>query len=31
MYYEANYVDQDTGKSDDDRTAFMAVLKYDII
>ena len=31
MYYEANYVDKDTGKSDDDRTAFMAVLKYDII
>ena len=31
MYYEANYVDQDTDTSDDDRTAFMAVLKYDII
>ena len=31
MYYEINSVDNDTGNSDDDRTALMAVLKYDII
>ena len=31
MYYEVNNVDADTGDSDDDRTAVMAVLKYDII
>jgi predicted porin len=31
MYYEANYIDRDTDDSDDDRTAVMAVLKYDII
>ena len=31
MYYELNYIDNDTGDSDDDRTAAMAVLKYDII
>ena len=31
MYYELNNVDNDTGDSDDDRTAIMAVLKYDII
>ena len=31
MYYEVNTVDQDSGDSDDDRTALMAVLKYDII
>jgi len=31
MYYEINYIDNDTGDSDDDRTAVMAVLKYDII
>ncbi|MGI9570490.1 MAG: porin [Desulfobulbia bacterium] len=30
-YYEVNHVDNDTGDSDDDRTAIMAVLKYDII
>jgi predicted porin len=30
-YYEFNYIDQDSGDSDDDRTAVMAVLKYDII
>ena len=30
-YYEINYIDNDTGDSDDDRTAVMAVLKYDII
>jgi predicted porin len=30
-YYEFNYIDRDTGDSDDDRTAVMAVLKYDII
>jgi len=30
-YYEFNDVDNDTGNSDDDRTAIMAVLKYDII
>jgi len=30
-YYEFNYIDNDTGDSDDDRTAVMAVLKYDII
>ena len=31
LWYEANYIDFDTGNSDDDRTALMAVLKYDII
>jgi predicted porin len=31
MYYEVNSKDADTGDSDDDYTAFMAVLKYDII
>jgi predicted porin len=31
MYFEANFIDNDTGESDDDRTALMAVLKYDII
>jgi predicted porin len=31
MYYEIAYSDNDTGHSDDDRTAAMAVLKYDII
>jgi predicted porin len=31
MYFEANAIDNDTGNSDDDRTALMAVLKYDII
>ena len=31
MYYEINYIDNDTGNSNDDRTAVMAVLKYDII
>ena len=31
MYYELAYTDNDTGDSDDDRTAGMAVLKYDII
>ena len=31
MYYEVNYIDNDTGDSDADRTAVMAVLKYDII
>jgi predicted porin len=31
MYYELNAIDNDTGHSDDDRTAAMAVLKYDII
>jgi predicted porin len=31
MYYEIAYTDNDTGDSDDDRTAAMAVLKYDII
>ena len=31
MWYELNYIDNDTGDSDDDRTAIMAVLKYDII
>ena len=31
MYFEANFIDNDTGDSDDDRTALMAVLKYDII
>ncbi len=30
-YYEFNYIDNDTDDSDDDRTAVMAVLKYDII
>jgi len=30
-YYEFNYIDNDTDDSDDDRTAIMAVLKYDII
>ena len=30
-YYEVNYIDNDSGDSDDDRTAIMAVLKYDII
>ena len=30
-YYELNYIDNDTGRGDDDRTAVMAVLKYDII
>ena len=31
MYYELNSIDNDTGNSDDDRMAIMAVLKYDII
>ena len=31
MYFELNQIDNDTGDSDDDRTAAMAVLKYDII
>ena len=31
MYYELNSIDNDTGNSDDDRMALMAVLKYDII
>jgi len=31
MYYEINHVDQDSDQSSDDRTAVMAVLKYDII
>ena len=31
MYFELNHIDNDTGDSDDDRTAGMAVLKYDII
>jgi len=31
MYYELNYVDKDTNEDEDDRTAVMAVLKYDII
>jgi predicted porin len=31
MYYEASQIDNDTSDSDDDRTALMAVLKYDII
>ena len=31
MWYEINTIDNDTGDSDDDRTAIMAVLKYDII
>jgi predicted porin len=31
MYYELNHRDNDTGDSDDDVTAGMAVLKYDII
>ena len=31
MYYEVNTKDNDTGNSDDDYSAFMAVLKYDII
>jgi predicted porin len=31
MWYELNYIDNDTGDSDDDRTAVMAVLSYDII
>jgi predicted porin len=31
MYFELNDIDNDTGNSDDDRTAVMAVLKYDII
>lgn len=31
MWYEINSIDNDTGDSDDDRTALMAVLKYDII
>ena len=31
MYFELNSIDNDTGNSDDDRTAVMAVLKYDII
>ncbi len=30
-YYEINTVDDDSGDSDTDRTALMAVLKYDII
>jgi predicted porin len=30
-YYEIAQTDADTGNSDDDRTAIMAVLKYDII
>jgi predicted porin len=31
MYYELGVTDADSGDSDDDRTAVMAVLKYDII
>jgi predicted porin len=31
MWYEINHEDQDAGTSDFDRTAVMAVLKYDII
>jgi len=31
MYYEVNTMDKDTGDSDDDYMAVMAVLKYDII
>ena len=31
MYYEINSKDADTGNSDDDSMALMAVLKYDII
>lgn len=31
MYYEVATTEADTGNSDDDRTAIMAVLKYDII
>jgi hypothetical protein len=31
MYYEFHSLDNDTDDSDDDRTAIMAVLKYDII
>ena len=31
MYYEINHIDKDTDQSSDDRTAVMAVLKYDII
>ncbi len=31
LWYEINHIDNDTGDSDDDRTAIMAVLKYDII
>jgi predicted porin len=31
MYYELAQTEADTGDSDDDRTAIMAVLKYDII
>jgi predicted porin len=31
MWYELNYKDADTDDDDDDRTAIMAVLKYDII
>jgi hypothetical protein len=31
MYYEINHIDQDSDRSSDDRTAVMAVLKYDII
>ncbi len=31
MYYEINSKDSDTGNSDDDEMAVMAVLKYDII
>ena len=31
MYYELNYIDNDSGNTKDDRTAVMAVLKYDII
>jgi len=31
MWYELNYIDEDSGEDDDDRTAVMAVLKYDII
>jgi len=31
IYYEFNTVDNDTGDSDDDRTAIMAVLKYNLL
>jgi predicted porin len=31
MYYELNYIDNDSGNTKRDRTAVMAVLKYDII
>ena len=31
MYYEINHIDKDSDRSSDDRTAVMAVLKYDII